>query len=204
MTGSQYTVRSLLQTTVGIHPQDIDSSASFGPALWPLTGDVVYRQGAKPDEYVAALQHFVQSELHIKATMTLRNADHRVIVFHGTWTHDKTLDENPRKPEIRLTQGNAPADGIYPKYPSSYYAGSDQQTFAATVGYWIDEPVVMECEGFPKNVALKYYEAPMTDIAAHFSPKSKEHLLGQVTQQTGFTWTEEIRNLPRLAVNVEK
>jgi RNA polymerase sigma factor (sigma-70 family) len=204
MMGSQYTVRSLLQTTVGIHPQDIDSSASFGPALWPITGDVVYRQGATPDQYIAALQQFVQQELHIKATLALRNVDHPVIVLRGTWTHDKTLDENPRKPAIRLMQGDAPVDGVYPKYTSSDSVGSNLATFAATVGYWINEPVVAECKGFPKNVELKYYEAPLTDFAAHFSPKSKERLLGQVTQQTGFTWTEEVRNVQRLSVNVGK
>ena len=179
MMGSQYSVRSLLETTVGIAPQDTDSSASFGPALWTVTGDVVYRQGATPDQYIAALQQFVQQELHIQATLTLRNVDHPVIVLRGTWTHDPTLDENPRKPAIRLMQGDAPADGVYPKYPSSYYGGVDQHTLASAIGYWINEPVVTECKGFPKNVELKYYEAPMTDFAAHFSPTSKEHLLAQ-------------------------
>jgi fatty acid/phospholipid biosynthesis enzyme len=68
----------------------------------------------------------------------------------------------------------------------------------------INQPVVMECEGFPKNVVMKYYEAPMSDIASHFSTKFKEHLLEQVNAQTGLTWAEEMRNVRRLSVGVEK
>jgi len=205
MTGSAFTVQGLLGQTVGINRQDIDSSASFGPELWPVKGDVVYRPGAKPEEYVAALQQLVQDELHIKAKMTLRNVDHKVIVLRGKWTHDPMLDENPRNPQIRLMQGDAPADGVYPKYPTAYYAGAGQESLAAALGSWIDEPVIVECEGFPKQVELKYYNQPMTALTALFSPKStKEALLQQLTTQTGLTWTEEVRNVRRLMVEVSK
>jgi RNA polymerase sigma factor (sigma-70 family) len=204
MMGSPYTVRSLLGMTAGIHPEDIDSSAAFGPALWPVRGDVVYRPGAKPEEYVAALQSLVRDELHVKATMTLRNEDHQVMVLRGAWTHDEMLDEHPGKPEIRLMQGDVPADGVYPKNSSAYYSGVDRQSFAAALGPWLGEPVVVECDGFPESVVLKYYNAPMSDLAAHFSPNFKQHVLEQVKAQTGLTATEEIRNVRRLKVEVEK
>jgi RNA polymerase sigma factor (sigma-70 family) len=162
----------------------------------PFIGDFVFALGRSSQQFQDALRQLFSQTIGSPITLTIRSVDRPVIVFRGDWKPGAGRSRDKKIEIYGLTLGADPKLGEGDRQPS-------RAAFADGLGEWVNEEVVFEAHHVPSAIYVCINGGDGTPAAkahAHDLKLVCDHIAGQ----TGLTWTQETRNVPRLFIERAK
>ena len=161
-----------------------------------LVGDFVFASRAKDEQFQDALQKLFSRIVGSPIILTIRNVDRLVIVFRGTWKPGAGRSKDKKIQIYGLTLGVDAKLGEGDSQPI-------RAAFADEVGDWINEEVVFEAHRVPSSIYVCMNGGDGTPTAKAHAHDIKL-VCDHIAEQTGLTWTQETRTVPRLFIGPGK
>jgi hypothetical protein len=181
----------VLQFFLNAYPQSIVGKV---PNI-PIPGDLLARYEATPEQLAAELQKILQNELHQPIALSYRDVQRSVIVLSGQWkfspanspfvTRSETRSSIPRL-QFFQSEMTARGDGS---------ASGTAQDFANRLGDSINKQIVIDATGLPRQISWKWNDS----VQQKFSDFAS--VLNHLKDQTGLSWSEEIRTVRCLCID---
>jgi hypothetical protein len=197
--GSDYTFQNLVGFTSfarGISDPEFHIDAAIVNRR--LTGDIVFKQDATDDEFCAGLAAFIHDQLAIEAAVVYRDVLMKVIVLSGHW---KFTPVPQAPPTGKLANQCIEIYGDESLNRNSRSTGDNttgRGHFARDLSDDLNQKVIIDVDRLPEYVSIRTYgtvppEGPGRDL-----------VLQHIQEQTGLTWTEEIRPVRCLLIETKK
>jgi RNA polymerase sigma factor (sigma-70 family) len=181
-----FTLEDLIENVLDTYPQEIEGNSE--DVVMP--GDYLCSNDSTFEQRRFMLEKILHDELHDKRTLAFRQVERNVIVLRGDWNY-KTIP-SPRQKESKI-----PSIEIYnrklAKNPASMSI-CDSRRFAGELGRWLGKQIVIEADQFPREICAMFND-PLNQHPADFG-----EVLKHLTEQTGLTWSQENRKVPRLFI----
>lgn len=197
------TLMALLRPVFGLGRQDVEGTRDILER--PLKVDVVYRDGVPSEKLLEGLQAALRQELGWQIRLAFREVERNVAVASGIYKHSSL----PEYKGLHSLDSVEIYGSERRKDPHMGPGGSgDIHEFLHWVGSSIGRPVVGgEVVGAPER--LSWFEGPRLLDAERQTvfplPQDQVDLvLKHITEQTGLTFTEEVRNVRILFVEEDK
>jgi hypothetical protein len=199
-----YNLTGVLDALLDIKSQEIDGPRELLETR--LAGDWVIREGASKEAVIKQLQDTLRNEFLLPAKLEFRDVEREVYVARGEYALTP-LPGQKGKGKLILTDETITTDEIQifgtELVPNSGAGGGtgEFEEFLGWLGRWIGTPIVSEVDLKPTNqVSWHLHErSPSTD-----QTRNDDHdatlVLGNITLQTGLTFTREKRPVQILFV----
>jgi RNA polymerase sigma factor (sigma-70 family) len=195
--GQGFQVQDLLQYLLNTYPQNLEGDTRL--ATMNIKGDFVIKGDATKEQLRAGLETILGKAAGGPLTLTTRAVQRPVIVFKGKWLA-ANFNVNPfdRRPNTIELYGSKldPAEG----------GGGGSGTideFAKNAGAWIKKLVIIEASGAPASLGWHYnndYQSDEGRKHAHDPALVCKH----IQEQTGLSYTEEMREVDQLFIERQK
>jgi hypothetical protein len=195
--GMDFYLEDLIRMVLNVDRQDWVEDASLAYAA--IKGDFVVNADASEEQKRIALGKVIGEAVGGTVTFTFRDVVRPVIVFRGNWkarNPDGTLwDANRGDQDIQLYGENLDRGPLH----SGESSGTIDE-FCNALAFWISEPAVIQASGTPAK--LSWDENSFGDG----SPENRYRAVDvnlvctHVAEQTGLSWTQEMRRTRTLFI----
>ena len=165
-----------------------------------LSGDIVVDRGATPEQLRAGIEKLAREQLGEKLTLAWKEVERPVIVLKGTWKYSPVEPKNwdpARDPRPMLEMY---VEGI------TNHEGAGRGSIADTANAIADEieqRVVIECDGAPKEVWL--HSNSLGGEKPEISPiRNPDVIIRHIEEQTGLKASKETRKVRVLFLERQK
>ena len=166
-----------------------------------IAGDWVVRPGAPAETILRDLEAILRKELSIPLRLEIKTVKRPVYAARGTYKLTP-LEGEKAQGRLHLTDKTITTDRVQifanAIVPDSGAGGGtgDLDEFLKALGRWIKTPIINEVEKGPANeISYRYHErSPFTDQMQK-EDHDAQAVLGNITRQTGLTFTKEDREV---------
>ena len=199
-----YDVSDILDVLFKVKSQSIEGPVELLEARVP--GDWVFRAGADESALLMEFQSILQNELSIPARLEFREVPRQVYVARGDYKLTP-LPNHTGKDSLHLESETLETDEIEifgtTLVPNSGAGGGTGEftEFLSWLGNWIGTPILSEADTLPKNqLTWNLHERSPSTNQSRMEDRDALLVLGNITQQTGITFTKEERSVRILFV----
>jgi uncharacterized protein (TIGR03435 family) len=203
-----YNLTGVLDALLDIKSQQIDGPRDVLETR--LAGDWVIREGASQESALNQLQEILQNEFKLPVKLEFREVDREVYVARGEYNLTP-LPGQEGKGKLILTDETIETDEIQifgtQLVPNSGAGGGtgEFEEFLGWLGRWIGTPIVSEVDLKPTNqVSWHLHERSPSTEQSRGEDHDPKLVLGNITLQTGLTFTLEKRPVRILFVQREE
>ena len=198
--GNGYRLTDVIDNALKIKPPDIEGHEDFLERR--LEGDWVIRSGITEEQLLKELQTILQKEFNLPARLMFAKRVRTVFVARGKYQYVPVVRDENGKAAVK-TQ-NEPFDqieiyGAKLGDPALGGGGSGEfKDFLAWTGRWIQVSIINEVTESPaKEISWHDNHPEDGNSEANHDP---ERVLKNISDQTGLTFTKELRVVRRLLV----
>ncbi len=195
--GAAYRLKDIIQYGIKINPHEIEGPKEF--LEHHLEGDWVIRSVVEEEHFLQELENILQKEFDLPVRLAFAKRVREVYVAKGKYHFASvTRNENDAGPD---KTGNVTNDRIeiYGSERSSLGGGAsgELKDFLSWVESWINVSIVDEVSEPPaKEITWHSNQPRLTISGSHNS----ELVLKNITDQTGITFTKDLRVVRRLLI----
>jgi RNA polymerase sigma factor (sigma-70 family) len=173
---------------------DLDNTQLEGDiSALNVPGDVVIRLGGTPRQYQACLAQLLIAQWGPGTRVDFPVHNQNAIVLQGRWKYVPVTQPSqtpPRRHTIEFYTHELDD-------PDRGGGGSGNvHGFGHALAEHIGQSVVIEGQNIPHNISWHYNDRP-----AENTPGDLKLLLDHLQQQTGLTWSRQVRAIPHLAIH---
>jgi hypothetical protein len=187
--GQGFTLGTVLQILLELHPQEIEADSHLLDTVLP--GDIVYENQSDVRSRRMALEPIITSVLGTHTLLVFNDVPRPTIVFSGVWT------AGPNPFSSRIIEIHISGTQEKPE-PNQDYA-RDLDGFAGYVGEWINQTVIFRnVSRVPRIIQWRY------PAAAQGHLQNRTLICDQIARQTGLQWIQQTRLVKRLFIEPAK
>jgi hypothetical protein len=195
-TNGWYRLKGLIgmRRNMGVRPWEVVGDEAL--LNLQLPGDFAFRYDPDVEAYRASVEKIAGRVLGRRVTLDFREVERPVYVFKGAWhyTPVKEREGETGAPVVELYAG----DFVFNREGGG--VGTMEETAEAVADY-VEQPVVMECTGGPKE--LWVHSIVRSDKEERLRVENPELVIRHVEEQTGLKAVVERRKVRRLFVDRE-
>jgi RNA polymerase sigma factor (sigma-70 family) len=194
-----YDLAGICELTMGVYPMRFEGPDSIRFAEHP--GDFSFLGKASQPQYLSAIGRIADKQFGKHFNLIFRDVVRKVIVLRGQWhfTPVQFTDGKHHRHQVEL-YGVALGDS-----KTGGGGGGSPDDFLGGLSLWINNAeVVFDATALPSEINWHFNYAPQSGTAGQTPPPDHDHdktlVLNHVCQQTGLTWSEELRTVHHLFI----
>jgi hypothetical protein len=198
MTFGRFCAQDMIQRFLHVYPQELEGDNSL--TKMEIKGDLVVRTGLDGELYRAMLEKIISEAAGTTLTLQFREVERPAIVFTGNWDARNVdgsalpANQKPQRIEIYGANLSDPPTGCND-------SRGTVDTFAKSVGAWIDRTVIVEAWEAPRELSWRFRHVKVGTRESARLSRDPMLVCMHIQQQTGLEHREEVRPLRRLFVN---